>query len=205
MKRISPLLLGFLACLGVQAWDAPALAQGTPAVKTGVAPEKPTRLTREARLDALYAKLKTAENAKAGEIIADQIERIWENSGSDTANLMLQRAKRAIEQKNYDLALDLLDHLIPLKPDWAEAYHRRAIVHFLTKDEDGAMRDLRAVLAREPRHFQALAGLGLLLEMTGNEKAAYAAFTRAVEVHPHLEDLAEKLAKMRIVIEGQPL
>lgn len=204
-KRILTFLCGLTACLLASGWVGPAAAQGTPAAKALTEPEKPARQSREARLEALYAKLREAENAKAGAIIADQIERVWESSGSDTANLMLQRAKKAIEQKSYPLALDLLDHLIPLKPDWAEAYHRRAIVHFLMKDEDGAMRDLRAVLSREPKHFQALAGLGLLLQTTGNEKAAYLAFKRAVEVHPYLEDLAEKVSKMRVAIEGQPI
>lgn len=200
------LVCAFLALINsVPQISSPAYSQISPPSKAQQDPSKSARLSRVERLDGLYATLRMAENPKAASVIAEQIERIWEHSGSNTADIMLQRAKKAIEQKNYDLALDLLDHLIPLKPDWAEVYHRRAVVFFLIKDEDSAMRDLRTVLAKDPNHFQALAGLGLLLQRTGNEKAAFAAFSRAVEVHPYLEDLAEKVTKMRDMIEGQPI
>ena len=54
------------------------------------------------------------------------------------------------------------------------------------------------MLAREPRHFGALSGLGIILQELGDEKRALEAYRRALAIHPHIEripDLAKKLAE----------
>ncbi len=137
--------------------------------------------------------------------MAQQIEQRFEKSGSDTADLLLQRAKQAIESKNLDLALDLLDFIMTLKPDWSEAYHRRAIVHFLLKDEESAMRDIRQSLAYEPRHFHALAGLGQLLQLMGNRKQAYQVYKRTLDIYPQFPDLEKIMERLKQEAEGQPI
>ena len=92
-----------------------------------------------------------------------------------------------------------------LKPNWSEAYHRRAIVHFLLKDEESAMRDIRQSLAHEPRHFHALAGLGQLLQMMGKRKQAYQVYRRAQDVYPLFPDLEKMLERLKLEAEGQPI
>lgn len=179
---------------------APAMAQAS------TDPNLPEAQLRAAhRLDKLFERLRDAPDAQLARGIAGEIEQILEKSGSPTADLMFQRAKEAVTAKDLDLALDLMDFVITMKADWAEAYHRRAIVHFLRKDEDASLRDVRMALALEPRHFQALAGLGGLLRGMGNAKGAYKAFTRALEIHPHFSDLRETVQKMQPEIEGRPI
>ncbi len=189
---------------------APALAQDVPpAVPAAPKPADPaqpeTRHRAEQRLNLLFERLREAPDAQNARGIANEIEQILERSGSPTADLVYQRAKEAVGAKDLDLALDLLDFVLAMKPDWAEAHHRRAVVHFLRKDEEAALRDVRAALALEPRHYQALAGLGGLLRGMGNRKGAYRAFTRALEIYPHFPDLKGSLDKMRPEIEGQPI
>lgn len=194
MIRIAPLLL--MALVGL---TAPAMAQ-----TTGAEPP-PTRTSEKERLDRLFERLKAAPTPEAARVIAQQIEQRFEKSGSDTADLLLQRAKQATESKNFDLALDLLDFVMTLKADWAEAYHRRAIVHFLLKDEESAMRDIRQSLAYEPRHFHALAGLGQLLQMMGQQKAAYQVYKRTLDVYPQFPDLEKAIERLKLEAEGQPI
>ncbi len=52
------------------------------------------------------------------------------------------------------------------------------------------MRDIQQVLRIEPRHFGALAGLGLIHMRAENWKSAIASFERALEVHPFLGERA---------------
>ncbi len=191
------LRLATLALIGLLA--LPAAAQ-----VTGVEPP-PTRLSERERLDRLFERLKAAPTADAAKVVAQQIEQRFEKSGSDTADLLLQRAKQAIESKNLDLALDLLDFIMTLKPDWSEAYHRRAIVHFLLKDEESAMRDIRQSLAYEPRHFHALAGLGQLLQLMGNRKQAYQVYKRTLDIYPQFPDLEKIMERLKQEAEGQPI
>jgi tetratricopeptide (TPR) repeat protein len=157
------------------------------------------------RLDKLFERLKEAESTTAAKIIAGEIETALERSGSATADLLYTRAKEAMAAKDFDLALDLFDYVTTLRPGWAEPYHRRAIIHFIRKDQDAAFRDVRETLAREPRHFHALAGLGGILRALGDNKGAFKAFSRALEIHPYFADLKESLEKMRPEVEGQPI
>jgi tetratricopeptide (TPR) repeat protein len=192
MKLIVALLAVILA-------GAPAAAQQQ------AEPAPGARSGESQRLDRLFERLKAAPNAEAAKSFANQIEQRFEKSGSDTADLMLQRAKLAIESKNLETALDLLDFVVTLKPDWAEAYHRRAIIHFILKDEESAMRDIRLALAHEPRHFHALAGLGRLLQMMGQKKQAYQVYQRTLDVHPHFPDIAPMIERLKKEAEGQPI
>lgn len=192
MKLIAALFAVILA-------SSPALAQQQ------AEPSPPVRLSESQRLDRLFERLKAAPTAEAAKAFANQIEQRFEKSGSDTADLMLQRAKLAIESKNLDTALDLIDFVVALKPDWAEAYHRRAIIHFILKDEESAMRDIRQALAHEPRHFHALAGLGRLLQLMGQKKGAYQVYRRTLDVHPHFPDIAPAIERLKKEAEGQPI
>lgn len=162
-------------------------------------------VSEENRLTVLFERLKVAANADVARAVAAQIERHFEHSGSDTADLLLKRAAEAIAAKDLDGAIDLLDFVVTLRPDWAEAYHRRAIVHFILKDNDAAMRDIRAALAREPRHFHALSGLAGLLRSMGNQKGAFRAYQSTFELYPLLPDLAETIEKLRVEVEGKPI
>lgn len=191
------LRLATLALIGLLA--LPAVAQ-----VTGAEPPA-TRLGDRERMDRLFERLKAAPTADAAKTVARQIEQRLEKSGSDTADLLLQRAKQATESKNFDLALDLLDFVVTLKPDWSEAFHRRAIVHFLLKDEESAMRDIRQSLAYEPRHFHALAGLGQLFQMMGQRKQAYQVYRRTLDVYPQFPDLDKIMERLKQEAEGQPI
>jgi Flp pilus assembly protein TadD len=67
------------------------------------------------------------------------------------------------------------------------------------------MADLHEVLAREPRHFGALSGLGIMLEEIGDDRGALEAFRRALAVHPHLEKIPEMVRKLREKVEGRDI
>ncbi|CAN1535316.1 Tetratricopeptide repeat [Rhabdaerophilaceae bacterium] len=184
------------------------LAGGTPSAQTPPTnPDAPAqrRESEKERLDRLFERLKNAPTPEAANPITRQIEQRFERSGSETADLLLQRAKQAIEAKNFESALDLLDYIVTLRPDWAEAYHRRAIVHFLNKDEDSAMRDIRMTLAQEPRHFQALAGLGRLLQMMGKRKPAFEVYQQVLAIHPHFPEIKGMIDRLKPAAEGQPI
>ena len=103
------------------------------------------------------------------------------------------------------LALDILDSVLALKPDWAEVYSSRAAVHFQLKDMDAAMRDLRQTLTLEPRHFQALAGIGMIFQQGGNGKQALAAFREALKINPHLKGIKQAAEKLSMDHDGQDI
>jgi tetratricopeptide (TPR) repeat protein len=182
----------------------PVLAQQLPprppvAAQTTPQPERSTPDPRvQSRLDQLFERLAASrDEAEAGNI-SEQIARIWSRSGSDTLDLLMERVGTAMKAQDQLTALDLLDSIVLLKSDWPEAYSRRAAVLFQQKDLDGAMRDLRKSLALEPRHFQALAGVGMIFRQNEQPRQALAAFRAALAINPHfkgIKEAAEKIAQ----------
>jgi len=191
---------------------APALAQNRPGAAhppDWVAP--PGDLPRTGRgertynLDTLFEGLKIAPDADSAKAIEEHIWALWMVSGSDTCNLLMGRAKAAADGKDYDLAIKLLDAVIELKPGYTEARNRRATLYFLQKDYGHALADLREVLFREPRHFGALSGVGLILQEIGDDKHALEAYRRALAINPHLENIDDVVKTLREKVEGRDL
>lgn len=156
-------------------------------------------------LDTLFAALKIAPDEESARAIEARIWTLWTVSGSDTCDLLMSRAKAAADDKDYDLAIKLLNAVIELKPDYAEGWNRRATVYFLKQDYAHSLADIGEVLAREPRHFGALSGLGLILQEIGDDKHALEAYRRALAIDPHLDQAAEAVKTLSEKVEGQPI
>ena len=157
------------------------------------APILTNRIIAELPLDELFAKLKDNATGSVGARIEQEILRRFGRSGSPTADLLMSWAVDALEDKNYVLALDVLDQVIVLKPDFAEAWNKRATVHFLMDDYGDSLSDIRQTLALEPRHFGALAGFGMILQAMDKDEEAIRVYKRALEIDPRLDKVRESL------------
>ena len=172
------------------------------------APEKLPRAARGDRtknLDFLFEALKAAPDADSAKLVESRIWALWLASGSDTTDLLMTRVKTAIDGKDTNLAVELLDAVVALRPDYVEAWNRRATLHFANKDYGKSLADIREVLAREPRHFGALSGLGIIMQEFGEEKLALEAFRRALAVNPHLPKIPDFVKTLTEKVEGRDI
>jgi tetratricopeptide (TPR) repeat protein len=183
---------------------APGLARSEPQGKPATPPAS-AEAGRRASLDELFERLAAAKDLDEAKGIAGLIERRWMRSGSDTADLLMTRAGEAMQAKEYPLAIELLDRVITLQPDWAEAWNRRATAFFLLEDPASSMADIRQVLAREPRHFGAWAGLGHIYLSGGDKKRALEAYRKALAIHPHLETLRTAVERLAPEVDGRDI
>ena len=166
---------------------------------------RPQRGDRTQNLDFLFGALKAAPDAETAKAIEERIWALWYVSGSDTADLLMTRVKTAVEAKDLDLAIQLLDALVEIRPEYVEAWNRRATVYFMKKEYGRSLEDIRQVLAREPRHFGALSGLGMIMQEFGEEKRALDVFRRALGVHPHLERVPDLVKGLTEKVEGRDI
>jgi tetratricopeptide (TPR) repeat protein len=156
-------------------------------------------------LDRLFAALKAAPTDESAKFIERRIWAIWAASGGDTATLLMTRVKTAMAGKDYDLSIKLLTAIIDIRPDYIEAWNRRATLYYLKKDFGASLADLRSVLAREPRHFGAWAGLGMIMQELGEDDLALKALRRALALHPHIERVPDMVKKLAEKVDGRDI
>src|SRR3954452_5793385 len=119
---------------------APALAQNDPPVPPGKQkklpgpPAKLNRFDRGKNLDFLFGALKAAPDEASARHVEARIWAIWLQTQSDTAALLMARAKTAVDGQKVDVAIKLLDAVIKLKPDYIEAWNRRATLYYMQND-----------------------------------------------------------------------
>jgi tetratricopeptide (TPR) repeat protein len=113
-----------------------------------------------------------------------------------TADVVLRWASEATVHWALAPALDLLDRVTLMRPGFAEAWNKRAMVHLRRNDYGKALADLERALRLEPRHFRAMARLGLILREIGEEEVAMQALRRALAIHPQLRDARQALDRL---------
>ncbi|WP_024514157.1 tetratricopeptide repeat protein [Bradyrhizobium sp. Tv2a-2] len=173
-------------------------------------PEAPAKLPkvptdRAKGLDFLFGALKAAPDEDSAKAVEARIWAIWLQTSSDTAALLMLRAKAAMEGQQPELAIKLLDAVIKLRPDYVEAWNRRATLYYLRNDYTRSLADIQQVLVREPRHFAALAGLGMIMQDLGDDKRALEAFRKALAINPHLEKVPELVKQLTEKVEGRDI
>lgn len=173
-------------------------------------PQPPAKLPninadRTRGLDFLFGALKAAPDEASAKHVEARIWALWMATPSDTAALLMTRAKAALEAKQPDIALKLLDATVALRPDYVEAWNRRATIYYLQDDYGHALQDIEQVLAREPRHFGALAGLGMIMRDLGDDKRALDAFRKALAINPHLDKIPELVKTLTEKVEGRDI
>ena len=195
-----------LAGLVALALPGPAFAASDSGQEPAPAVEpKPPELSRAERLDELFATLKTAKTADAGKAAENAIVTLWLQSDSDTIDLLMSWTLKAMEEKNYALALDFLDRIVTMKPDYAEGWNKRATVHYLNDDYGKSIADIGRTLALEPRHFGALSGLGTIMRSLGDETRAMDAYRRALAVDPYLDNVKKALDELEAETAGKQI
>jgi tetratricopeptide (TPR) repeat protein len=147
------------------------------------------------RLDALFERLGDPENA-GWERAESEIGRIWARSGSPSMDFLLSRGRDALEAENYVAAVGHFSALIDHAPDFAEAWNGRATAFFLMEEYALAIADIRHVLALNPRHFDALSGLAIMLESMGETAMALDALYASQALHPHREDVNAAVGRL---------
>ncbi|MBA8900134.1 hypothetical protein [Phyllobacterium sp. P30BS-XVII] len=166
-------------------------------------PDKTLAEKRADRLNELFSALKRERNEVKATRIAEQIQTQWQNSGSASIDLMMQWAAGAMAEKKYSVALDFLDQVTVMKPDFAEGWNRRATVNFLMNDYGRSMADIQKTLSLEPRHFGALAGLAAILKDTGKKEAALHAFEQVLSVYPMMREAQKQAGELADDLAGQ--
>jgi tetratricopeptide (TPR) repeat protein len=154
------------------------------------------------RLDPLFDRLKSAQAAEAA-TAQREIWRIWIDTPDSVSERLMRQGIGAMAAEELAAARRIFDRLIEREPDFAEAWNKRATVHYLMGNFSASVSDIQKTLELEPRHFGALSGLGLIYDAIGEPEAAIRSFNAALEINPHLDGTRDRIEELSRTVRGR--
>lgn len=148
-----------------------------------------------ARLDALFVELQKPDLSDP-ERVTSEIWIQWSRSGSPAMDLLFGRGQSAMAAGAPELAIAHFTALIDHAPEFAEGWNARATAYFQTGDLGPSVADIAKVLQLNPRHFGALAGLGMIFEELGRPEKALEVYQAALAVNPHMPDVLDAVKRL---------
>lgn len=157
----------------------------------------------DSRLAPLFHALRTATSAEEAEPVEARIWTLWTQSGDQNIDRLMTTGLSEMAAQRYEQTLTAFNSIIRQKPDFAEAWNKRATLYYLLGDYQRSTEDVDRTLALEPRHFGALSGLGLIALAVGEEKRALEAFEAALNIHPHMAGADTHIRTLRDKVKGR--
>ncbi|MBI1243441.1 MAG: tetratricopeptide repeat protein [Alphaproteobacteria bacterium] len=183
-----------LAALLAAGSSAVALAQNAGSAPAG---DSPKQTASAGRLDALFDKLQNTRDPTEAQRTEAAIWQIWLEPGDPAAGSLMKLALDAQQRGDLFGAFALFDAIVHLKPDYAEGWNRRATVLYMLGRYDDSRKDAEKTVELEPRHFGALAGLGLIAAAKNDDDAALEAFETALSFNPHMAQVRASVDALR--------
>lgn len=160
--------------------------------------------TEAQKLDALFAELADPDSADWQRAEQD-IWREWSKSGSPALDLLLKRGREAMAAGDLPAAIEHLTALTDHAPAFAEGWNARATAYYNAGLFGPSIADVRITLSLNPRHFGALAGLGMMLEELNRPEDALRVYEAARAIHPHQSGVLDAIERLQAQLDGQSL
>jgi len=156
------------------------------------------------RLDRLFQSLRTGAGGEAG-AVAEMIQSIWNDSQSDTVDLLFARALAAQAAGERELAIALLDHAVGLAPSFMQAHALRGSLRLSAGDEAGALGDFMRAIELEPRQYDVRIALAEIMAANGDKRGAFEMLQKALEWNPHEAYALERARRLQAEINGSEI
>jgi tetratricopeptide (TPR) repeat protein len=148
-------------------------------------------------LDTLFTKLQTATDPSAIQTLEQAIWEQWTMVPSGPPRQLMARGIAEMQQQEMEGALATFTKLIEIAPELSEAWNKRATVQWLLGNFPASISDICETIKREPRHFGAYSGLGMMRRDMNEPARARAAFELAKKWNPHIVGLDEEIERMK--------
>ena len=160
----------------------------------------------KSRIETLLDKLAYSSSPSDSALIRREVWSLWLEGYIDKTNKSkIDKALDLFNTGKLEKAKIAFSEIIELDPDYVEGWNKRATVKFLLGDFYGSLKDIEEVLKRQPRHFGAISGSGLIHIHNSNFREAYKSYKRLIEIDPHNEDGKRFLPMLENKIYGKSL
>ena len=111
----------------------------------------------------------------------------------EKAQIKFDIGSQLMGNKQFKNSIKMYSKAIDLQPDFAEAWNKRATLHYIIGDYEKSISDIFRTLELEPRHFGALDGLAEIYFLQNKFSKAAQTYNKILEILPY-----SKKAKMRL-------
>jgi len=111
---------------------------------------------------------------------------LWSRSGDPRIDAVMAQGGEQMQAGRYAEAIKIFTSVIKAKPQFAEGWNKRATAYYLAGDYDKSIADCGEVLKRNPKHFGALSGMGLVYTKLERYDEALKWFRKALDVNPNM-------------------
>lgn len=153
----------------------------------------------------LLDQLKLAKSPEEAQLLSQRIWSAWMTSGDAEIDKMVQRAQIMMQFGVFEESLAMLDAVVAKAPQFAEGWNRRATLLYMMREYDRSMADIAKVLTLEPRHFGAIAGMGLISIARGDKRRALEAYKQVLEIDPNNPGAKESVEVLGKELGGAPI
>jgi tetratricopeptide (TPR) repeat protein len=128
---------------------------------------------------------------------------VWSRSGDPAVDTLFQLGLEQMNQRDADAAIETFSQVIQKKPDFAEGWNKRATLYYLVGEYEKSLADCEEVIRRNPVHFGALSGFGMIYLELGKPEQALHYFQRALAVNPNLSQVAAAVEELKQFLARQ--
>jgi len=122
---------------------------------------------------------------------------LWSRSGDPEADRLLKSGIQRLEDGELRQAVEVFTRVTERKPEFAEGWNKRATAYYLIGDYEHSLKDCAEVIKRNPQHFGALSGYGMIYLRLGRPETALGYFERALEINPNMKGVEESIKVIR--------
>jgi tetratricopeptide (TPR) repeat protein len=118
---------------------------------------------------------------------------VWSRSGDATIDRLFATGVEQMNARQGEQAVDTFSEIIRRRPEFAEGWNKRATIYYLIGEYQKSLADCDEVMKRNPYHFGALSGYGMIYLQLDQPATALEYFERALGVNPNLESTRQTI------------
>ena len=140
-------------------------------------------------LGLLFNQLLEIQSSSEADEITLKIWEIWTNDAeTEFGQSTMLEGVSLMNRNSLVAAEELFSELIRSSPDYIEAWNKRATVRYMMGQLENSLNDVYVVLSKEPKHFGAMSGLGLIMIQREDFEGALSAYKKLIAIHPFSKD-----------------
>lgn len=208
LKRCLPALVLLLCALGGAAAAGSAAAADLTREQALKQLSSKTAAARLAAVKRLHVIGRASDGAALAKVLFDEDDAnrsaaeaamwaAWSRSGDAQIDSLFKKGVAQMNSGEPEAAAVTFTEVIRKKPDFAEAWNKRATVYFFMKKFKESLADCDEVIRRNPVHFGVLSGYGQIYAQMDEFDRALEYFERAIVINPNMEGVAQNIEALR--------